>query len=122
MEGKTLKTGLREYIEHSDDSFKDEIQELLKNFMIGEKAHNHRSKSIYRTAVKELIWSGLNGNSIGKELSALKEETELACKVELDSFIESIPFRSMIPLLLFQFPSFLLILMGPLITKISESL
>ena len=122
LEGKTLKSGIKHYIEYSCDDFKDEIQDLLKCYMIGEKVYNCKSSSIYRTAIKELIWSGLHGNSIGKELNALKEEIELACKVELDSFIESIPFRSMIPLLLFQFPSFLLILMGPLITKISESL
>lgn len=122
LEGKTLKSGLKNYIEHANDDFTYEIQDVLKCFMIGESRYNHNSNSIYRTAIKELIWSGLHGNSIGKELDALKEEIELACKVELDSFIESIPFRSMIPLLLFQFPAFLLILMGPLITKISESL
>ena len=122
LEGLTLKSGLKEYIELSDDDFTSEIQDLLKSFMIGKKNYDHKSTSIYRTAVKELIWSGLNGNSITKELRSLKEEIEAACKVELDAFVESIPFRSMIPILLFQFPSFLLILMGPLLTKIVEHL
>ena len=122
LEGRTLKSGLKEYFKDLDDDFKQEIADLLRCQMIDKKSFTKTNTSIYRAALKELIWSGLDGNSISDQLKLLKEEIEGACKIELESFIESIPLKSMVPLLLFQFPSFLLILIGPLLTKILETL
>ena len=126
-EGRSLQTGLKQYIalgksSLSKDDFFHEIQELLQTFLMDKNPASLTSKTIYRNALKDLLWSGLKGQSIYKELQSLKEEIIQAAQADMKAFIDSIPLKSTLPLLCLQFPSFLMLLMGPVLTQILEFL
>lgn len=132
-EGKSVQTGLKKYIACAasssianpamhKDSFSKEIQELLQAFLMNKNFPSTKSKTIYRSVLKDLLWSELKGQSIHQELQNLKEEIHRACHGDIKLFIDSIPIKSTLPLLLFQFPAFLMLLMGPLLTQILEFL
>ncbi len=126
-EGKSLQTGLKKYIasgklsSHKED-FSYEVQELLQTFLMDKSPSELKSKTIYRSALKDLLWSGLKGQSIYKELQGLKEEITRASYADIKTFIDSIALKSTIPLLCLQFPAFLMLLMGPVLTQILEFL
>ena len=126
-EGRSLQTGLKNYIalgklsSHKGD-FHYEIQELLQTFLMDKSPSELKSKTIYRGALKDLLWAGLKGQSIYKELQGLKEEITGAAYADIKSFIDSIALKSTIPLLCLQFPAFLMLLMGPVLTQILEFL
>ena len=126
-EGQSVQTGLKKYIKAEKSStdqnhFAYEIQELLQNFLINKRPSTLRSKTIYRSALKDLLWSELKGQSIYQELQNLKEEINQAAIADMKAFVDSIPLKSTIPLLCLQFPAFLMLLMGPVLTQILEFL
>ena len=126
-EGKSLQTGLKKYIasgklSSNKEDFFYEIQELLQTFLMDKSPSELKSKTIYRSALKDLLWSGLKGQSIYKELEGLKEEITRASYADIKTFIDSIALKSTIPLLCLQFPAFLMLLMGPVLTQILEFL
>ena len=126
-EGKSVQTGLKNYIVHGKSlsdtrHFSYEVQELLQAFLMDKGFPKSPSKTIYRGILKDLLWSELKGQSIHQELQNLKEEILQACHADIKIFIDSIPLKSLIPLLLFQFPAFLMLLMGPILAQILEFL
>lgn len=126
-EGRSLQTGLKQYIASGKsspdkDHFSCEIQDILQTFLMDKNPSLLKSKTIYRSALKDLIWSALKGQSIYKELQSLKEEITLASYTDVKAFIDSIPLKSTIPLLCLQFPAFLMLLMGPVLSQILEFL
>ncbi|MEN0059151.1 MAG: hypothetical protein AAGB31_09985, partial [Bdellovibrio sp.] len=55
-------------------------------------------------------------------LNRLEEEIIEACREEMAERLAQLPFILLVPLLLFQFPAFLLLLFGPLLNNFFHSL
>lgn len=79
-------------------------------------------KSPQRRALIELIIAGFKGQAVLPHLEDLKAEVIRACEIEMKQFVDMLPIKMLIPLLLFQFPAFLLLLFGPLVSRFIEEL
>ena len=73
--------------------------------------------SFYRRQILDLLEHGLRGDSIYPQVCALEDELFESSKLELEQFIATLPLKSLIPLLLLQFPAFMLLLLGPFLLK-----
>ena len=115
--GQSCQSGVRKYLgSHPDDDF---FPIVLQWFSLAEqglstsKIKSHL-RSPYRFTLLTLLENGISGKPILKPLRSFESELVEACKLEIESDLTALPFKILIPLLLFQFPAFLLLLLGPL--------
>lgn len=119
--GHSFRESLRQLLAQSTaDDFHQELQEWYVR-----KSHNQTTtdlirgrKSAYRRALLDLFERGWNGEPILEPLQSLKSEIQSAANAELDHFIATLPFRVMLPVLLLQFPAYLVLLLGPVLTDL----
>lgn len=62
------------------------------------------------------------GQPVLDHLAALEDEITKAADAELDIHISTLPFKMLIPLLLFQFPAYLVLLLGPALRELTRQL
>jgi hypothetical protein len=79
-------------------------------------------KSPYRQAILRILDRGLLGETIYPALVLAETEINESVTAEIDAFLSLLPLKMLIPLLLFQFPAFLLLLFGPLLNEILHRL
>jgi tight adherence protein C len=79
-------------------------------------------QSLYRQALVQLLEQGLEGRSISEALKDLEEEIRRAMEEELNEFVAALPLKTLFPLLLLIFPSLMLLIFGPLVLKLMESM
>ncbi|MBX9766611.1 MAG: hypothetical protein K2X47_05010 [Bdellovibrionales bacterium] len=70
----------------------------------------------------ELLERGLRGDSIGGPLARLEEEVLRLAQDEIQKEIDLMPFRLMLPALLFFFPGLMCLLIGPILSEVLELL
>lgn len=63
----------------------------------------------------EILSQGLSGHSIYDRIKAVEEEFIEVCKDEFQKELDKLPYVLMVPLLLFMFPAYLLLLLGPIL-------
>jgi hypothetical protein len=80
------------------------------------------SSSPYRRELISLVGLGLSGAPVVAKLRELEVEIRWACQDELDLFIARLPLRALLPVLLIQFPAFLILLFGPILSEFTRSL
>ena len=122
--GKSVNEGLRNYLHEVKDEFSPVV---LQWFGAVEKESDYEEllmgiKSQYRKALLRLLFRGLKRESIYNALLNLEQETIQACQLEIDEKLTKLPYVLMIPVLFFQFPALLLLILGPLIQNFIESL
>ena len=83
---------------------------------------------------KEVVVVGGVRTAIGKFGGSLKDlaptelativvrEVEAAAELELQAHVAQLPLKVLLPLLFFQFPAYLLLLLGPVLRELSRSL
>ncbi len=122
--GESIRTGFCKYISNSKDEFSD----ISRKFLFAwDNEQNWRrlaqgERSVYRRILLEVIASGLSGQSIQNQLKEIQTELERAMELEIKRNVELLPLKMMIPLLLFQFPAFLLLLFGPILNQLLKEL
>jgi hypothetical protein len=78
------------------------------------------SATFWQNLFFETVRRGRAGQPVSEALRGLEEEIEMKAQAELDSFIAALPFKVLIPLLLFQFPAYLILLLGPLLRELQR--
>ncbi len=78
--------------------------------------------NIYRRTLLSTLDRGLNGESIYQHLNILELEFIELYEDALDRYLGKLPFLLLLPLLLLQLPAFLLLLFGPIINELINSL
>lgn len=117
--GESLKTALKEYVERNQPHCP--WVQALNRWMIYKEIGKSTQELIlglrspHRKAVLEVLEAGFRGEPIYPIICQLEEELIEVSQSELEKFIAVLPFKALIPLLLFQFPAFLLLLLGPLL-------
>ncbi len=81
-----------------------------------------RSTSLYRRALIEVVAAGLKGEPIIKQIAEIEAELCAACEAEVDNFVAKLPIRALLPLMLMQFPAFLLLVLGPIMSELTRGL
>jgi hypothetical protein len=122
--GESLHAGLRSPLMRPSGSWRGDIQRMLRHF---EQYGNLRdftvsSSSPYRRELISLVGLGLSGAPVVAKLRELEVEIRWACQDELDLFIARLPLRALLPVLLIQFPAFLILLFGPILSEFTRSL
>ncbi len=85
--------------------------------------HNQvRFKTHYQKHLVEIICSGLSGAPIYDHLCHLESEMSREFDRQWKAYLESLPLKLSIPLLIFFFPSYIVLLFGPLVVQFLKEL
>lgn len=122
--GQSVKQGVLLYVKRGQGDF---VLIVTRWLGLLQQGHDTREciqgiASLYRRTLLQILERGLRGESIHAVLLRLEEEIIEACNDELANKISQLPFLMLIPLLLFQFPAFLMLLFGPLLQNFFHSL
>jgi hypothetical protein len=120
--GETARVGLSRYLHGATtcDSFAIGVRRFLFAWDQGQnwRAVVTEVKSPHRRALLELIGTALLGQPILSHLEELRIELIRVTEAEIQQHLEMLPLKMLMPLLLFQFPAFLILLFGPLLTRL----
>ena len=117
--GVSLKKTLQGYINSQPaDTWRQQLALWLQLLELGRPLSEvMQSMSFVRRQCLEILEMGLRGEPIYQQICSLEEEVFDATKLEIEQFVATLPIKSLIPLLFFQFPAFLALLIGPFLTS-----
>jgi hypothetical protein len=117
--GQSLKKTLQLFIENQNENiWGQQIAIWMKFLEIGRPTSEVVIKMTpTRRQCLELIELGLKGEPIYQQVCLLEEEIFELTKLEIEEFVATLPIKSLIPLLFFQFPAFLALLIGPFLAS-----
>ncbi len=67
----------------------------------------------WRQIVLDMLHLGLQGHPILEEVKKMETELLQACNEQIEKELQTLPFVAMIPIMLCQFPAYLILLFGP---------
>jgi hypothetical protein len=124
--GEAVRQGLARYLRgpQSGDPYAQEIRNFIFAWDQGQdwKSVIRSLASPHRRALLEIAAVGLSGQPIQAHLNELQVEMTEACDLEIRRHLELLPLKMLLPLLLFQFPAYLLLMFGPLLKRLLEEL
>ncbi len=122
--GDSIPNRVRSYCIQSNNNFVPVLSEWLIAIEGGKKPVKAfgMSENHYRRMVLEVLDYGTQGGEVLKRIRALIGEMNLACDQEIKLFIGQLPFRLMIPLIFFYFPSLIMVMVLPLLLDLMEKL
>ena len=121
--GQTAKQGVHHYLKRCEGEFPATVSKWMALLHQGKETQELISglSSQHRQVLLQLLERGMRGEAIYNILLNLEEEILEACHEELTNKLARLPFILLVPLLLFQFPAFLLLLFGPLLKNFFHS-
>lgn len=122
--GRSMKESFQEYLSSNNDELAAEFRELwtLKWKSKSEIRSTVVFKTHFRRAFWDLVERGCAGQPVLEPLCGLENEIALAAQAELDRHISTLPFKVLLPLLLFQFPAHMILLLGPMLRDLNRTL
>lgn len=93
-----------------------------KSLWLFPRAQKPAVKSPFRRQLVDILTRGLRGEPVLDALADLEESLKTATEEDLERHLQKLPFISLIPLMLFELPAFLLLLVGPLILDLLSAL
>lgn len=122
--GSSVRSGVLAFIHTERSCFAKDVSKWISLTDQGLETTQilQKQRSQYRRSVLELLERGLRGESIYVYLCQLEQEIIEACQDEISRKLSKLPFLLLGPLLLMQFPAFLLLLFGPLLENFFHSL
>jgi hypothetical protein len=122
--GHSMNEALRLYLDDATTEFAHDLREWRAHTAQGHApaARARGFTTPWRRALLELIERGCNGQPTLEQLATLEEEMETAAQAELDAHLGTLPFKVLVPLLLFQFPAYLLLLLGPILRELAQKM
>lgn len=102
----------------SDAEWKRVLHLWLSLIEMGRSTSAMKAKlSLARRQSLDILEQGMAGESIYSQVCSLEQEFLEAAHLEMEHYVATLPIKSLIPLLFFQFPSFLLLLIGPFLQQ-----
>ena len=122
--GQSVRQGIFLYLKAPDSHFFADVNHWISLLQQGKDTRICLANisSAHRRVLLQTLERGLRGESIQAAINSLEEELVGACQQEIDQKVAQLPFLMLIPLLLFQFPAFLMLLFGPLLKNFLHSL
>lgn len=123
--GEPVRLGLARFFKRESSDFSRSLFRWTQALDRGDllvRRDSELEKSPYRKILLDLLRQSFNGASIYEKVVGLEQEVRLSCEQELNEFVVKLPFKLMIPLLLLQFPAFLILLLGPLFSDLLRSI
>jgi hypothetical protein len=118
--GDSMVTALRKYLELPGD----ELTPVVMKCLVQSKLTINESERLSpcRQALVSVIQSGLEGQPVLPAIIRLEQEIIDQCHLEMEKTLGLIPFQLMWPMLLLQFPAYLVLLLGPLVDVMAGGL
>lgn len=120
--GHSVREALAKYLHETNDDFAQVVAAWHVRVEQGLDYKYSSIKSLPRRALLMLLERGLRGEAIFQHLQRLELEIIESCQEEIQQKLQKLPFILMLPLLLLQFPAFLLLLFGPFLENFFHSL
>lgn len=112
--GDSIRACLREFARTDASPFANELGTWLFHRENGRPYVVSEKRTMAEKFLFRLIDRGLNGEPIAGPLKELQDEVVEQCELQIEEFIALLPLKSLIPLLIFIFPAFMMLLLGPL--------
>lgn len=120
--GETVRHGLRHFVERHPTPLAWGVTGWLRDRDQGQiNVFSEQLKSS-ECHLLRLLERGLRGEAILGHLQEFERELVERCESQIDEFIESLPLKSLMPLLFLIFPAYLILLLGPLVERLLSSL
>ena len=121
--GQSLSQAVKSYIQSAlEDPFSKELGLWLFAEETGGIFNTKNLKSVYRKHLMDILKRGLKGEPVLEILEEYEKDLVEICKEDLDRHLQKLPFIALIPLLLFEFPALLILLIGPLLLNLLSAL
>lgn len=119
--GRSIREALARYLNETDDEFARTVAAWNVRIEQGMDFPYSSVKSLSRRALLMLLERGLKGEPVFQHLQRLESEIIENCQDEIQQKLQKLPFILMLPLLLLQFPAFLILLFGPFLENFFHS-
>ncbi len=117
--GLSVRSGVLKFLNSPQTSFHIDVTQWFHQIEHQQNNNNLLNKlPLYRRTLLIVLEKGLRGIPILHTLDQLEKEVILACETEMEDYVKSLPLKMMIPLLLFLFPAYLILLFGPFLEMI----
>jgi hypothetical protein len=122
--GEALRVSLFRFSEMKDEFLYLKLKQWLTHFdqSGGENCSETLFKNHQIQIFLEILSQGLIGHSIFERVKAMEEEFIEVCKDEFQRELDKLPYVLMVPLLLFMFPAYMLLLIGPILNLFLKEL
>jgi hypothetical protein len=121
--GRSLNLALKDYLLTARDDFADFLVKWFHHFENGNQLDpSLHLKSATQIVLVQLLEKGLTGIPIHPKLLEIENEVVNKCRLEMSDFTYKLSLRLLIPMLLLQFPSLLILFLGFLSAQISRGL
>lgn len=118
--GRAMKDAFQCYLDGRQDALSFELR---RNWVLKQKGGALPPlRSHYAQSFWNLVERGLAGQPAHEALGVLEAEVQQAAESELDEHLATLPFKVLIPLLLFQFPAYLVLLLGPALRELTKQM
>lgn len=118
--GQSMNESMRGYFENSSSTFAGRLRSWWLMQTQSTTAIEMPGETFWQQQFLEIIRRGRAGQPVLDALKGLEGEIEIKARAELETHLASLPFKVLIPLLLFQFPAYLILLLGPLLRELQN--
>lgn len=117
--GSALLAIVKRNAQEASDSFGHQLEMWLVNSQTQRLPTGELQKAwpLYRKSIFDLLDMGRSGISIIEPLKSMEQELLVICENDLQRHLDRLPFKLMIPMLFFQFPGVMLLIIGPLMVQ-----
>jgi hypothetical protein len=115
--GQSVSTALETTLQKENSTFSQRVQLWRLHQQNGHDLCEELFHSHYQIHLISILSRGLKGAPIHEDLVFLEVEIEEEFERQWKAYLESLPMKLSLPLLLFFFPSYVVLLFGPLITQ-----
>jgi tight adherence protein C len=126
--GLGLDAALQRVAEKSDGPLAEELQKMLRDVSMGKLRREAMSELSERIGVEELtnfinsiIQAEQLGVGIAQVLRVQSDQLRTARRQRAERSAHEAPIKMLFPLVLFIFPAFLMVILGPAVIRISEA-
>ena len=116
-EGRSLVSSIKMTHNEEQTPFSTKVYLWLHYHHQKQKDGPWNPSSHFQMGLQQILHEGLEGAPVYETLKQIQEEMEMEFEHQWKKHLETLPVRLSIPLLLFFFPAYLLMLFGPLLTQ-----
>lgn len=122
--GESLRVSLMRFCDKRTSLAQIRLSEWLNHFdhTAGEDRSEFYFSHTQTQMFLEILSQGLRGHAIYERVCSFEEELIELCKEEFQKELDRLPYILMVPLLLFMFPAYLILLLGPILNLFIQSI
>lgn len=120
--GDAIRTTIKRTISSNTGPFRDLLEDWFKEFESSKNLKKIYDRIYYPENINllTLLEYGMDGHPILQSLEKLQEETALIIQARLESQLQSLPYKMLVPLFVFFFPALAWSFLGPFLKELKN--